>query len=552
MLKKIKKEELIACIMFCLGFLVFLSYNLADNAISYDRIWTFHMTQKIAMGYTPYSEINIIITPLFYQLGALLFNITGQANFFMYSVYGGIIGGFIMLLCYKIIKEFTENKSLAIVVVCSYMELFITLYETSYNTLLFALVLGVVYLEIRKEKKNKKTKYNIWIGVLAGLCAATKHTVGGVVLIATILFPIIKKVYLKEEKVCLKEVKNKILGILIVAVPYFVWLLLAGNLKDFIDLAILGMFDFAEKNTSGSFFSLFSLVGAVVCFSAILIFDAYKKKNKVEKELLILSIYAIATMSYSVPLFNFYHVFISQSLAMLLAFVVFIKIMAKINPKNMQKSTLLILLLVYILLRVVIILSMPASDSTVTSRWTDFAKLRNVIYVISLFVVIALALYGKTKASMMLVVTMFVGLPVIFNMYVWKTNVTENGKNYIYEYASIGVQNEEIKDILEVNSYILEKEQEGYKVLILDIDASKYMVPLHRNNYKFDLLLNGNLGFDGEERILEELENMQNLLILRQRPEDETIQIQQVEAIDKFVEENYEKIGEIGKLEIYN
>ncbi len=510
------------------------------------------MTQKIAMGYTPYSEINIIITPLFYQLGALLFNITGQANFFMYSVYGGIIGGFITLLCYKIIKEFTKNKSLAIVAVCLFMELFITLYETSYNILLFALILGVVYLEIRKEKKNKKTKYNIWIGVLAGLCAATKHTVGGMVLITTILFPIIKKFYLKEENTCLKEIKSKTLGILVVAIPYFVWLLLAGNLKDFIDLAILGMFDFAEKNTSGSFFSLFSLVGVSVCFTAILIFDAYKKKNKVEKELLILAMYALVTMTYAIPLFNFYHVFISQSLAMLLAFAVFLKIMAEINPKNMQKSTLLILMLVYILLKVVIILATPVSDIDTISRWTSFAKIRNIIYVISLFLVIVLALCGKTKTSMMLIVTMFTGLQVIFNMYVWKTNVAENSENYIYEYASIGVQNEETKDILEVNNYILEKEKEGYKVLILDIDASKYMVPLHRNNYKFDLLLNGNLGFNGEERILEELENMQNLLILRQRPEDETVEIQQIEAIDKFIEENYEKIGEIGKLEIYN
>lgn len=552
MLKKIKREEIISAIVFCLGFMFFLFFNLADTGIAYDRIWTFHMTQKIAMGYTPYSEINIIITPLFYQFGALLFNITGQANFFTYSVYGGIIGGFVMLLSYKIIREFTKNKKLAIVTVCLFMELFKTLYETSYNILLFALVLGVVYFEIRKEKTDKKTKYNVWLGVLIGLCAATKHTVGGIVLLTSMLFPIIKKVYLKEEAVCLKEIKNKVVGVMLVAIPYFVWLILAGNLKDFIDLAILGMFDFAEKNTSGSFFSLLSLVGASTCFASVLVFDAYKKKNVMQKEFLILAIYTIATMTYCIPLFNFYHVLISQSLAMLLSFAIVLKLTESFGGKNAHKNILLILLLIYILLKVVITLSTPESQVSELHRWDNLYKIQNAVYVVSLFTVIILALSKKNKSAMMTIAIAFIGLPICCNACKWEMNLKENTENYIYEYAPIGVSNEEAKQIVEVNKYIVEKEQEGYKVLILDIDASKYMVPLHRNNYKFDLLLNGNLGFNGEERILEELENMQNLLILRQRPEDETIQIQQVEAVDKFIEENYEKIGEVGSMEIFN
>ena len=59
MLKKINKNEIFQSLIFVIGFMVFLFYNLATNNLSYDRMWTFHMTQKIAMGEIPYSEINI-------------------------------------------------------------------------------------------------------------------------------------------------------------------------------------------------------------------------------------------------------------------------------------------------------------------------------------------------------------------------------------------------------------------------------------------------------------------------------------------------------------
>ena len=109
-----------------------------------------------------------------------------------------------------------------------------------------------------------------------------------------------------------------------------------------------------------------------------------------------------------------------------------------------------------------------------------------------------------------------------------------------------------MKDIVEINKYIKQMEAEGYNVYVLDVIASKYMIPLHRNNYKFDLMLNGNLGYNGEKTLIEEINEIENIIILRQKPEVETIKLQQPEAIDKFIEENYIKIGEINDLEIYN
>lgn len=508
------------------------------------------MTQKVAMGEIPYAEINMIITPLFYQLGALLFNVTGQANLFMYSIYGGIIGAFIMLMCYKVIKEMTSNEFMSIVGTCLMTEIFTIIYETNYNGLLLGLILSVILFEIRKEKSNKKKKYNILIGVLVGLCAATKHTVGGVILLIALAFPILKALFLEEKDGWLNEIGNKFIGIAIVGIPYFLWLLIAGNLKEFIDLSILGMFDFAEKNTAGTFFNIFFLMGVSAVFASIMLFDTYKKNNIIKKEWLIIALYAVASMIYSVPLFNFFHVFISNIIPMIIIMCVVINL-----GKNKTKNTFLITLLAYTLFKVLIFISMPQTADSATemqTRWGELLSIRNYFYCFCMFLIVILALFNKVKVAAFGGILAFVIVPIGLNLYIWKTNVEENNKYYIYEYSCIGVENEVLKDIQEINQYILEKEEEGFKVLVLDIDASKYMVPLHRNNYKYDLLLNGNLGFDGEKRVIEEIGEIENLLILRQKPENETENMQQVKFIDTFIEENYTYFGEINDLEIYN
>lgn len=508
------------------------------------------MTQKVAMGELPYTEINMIITPLFYQLGALLFNITGQANLFMYSVYGGLIGAFVMLMFYKVIKEITANSFMSIVATCFMTEIISIIYETNYNGLLLGLILSVILLEIRKEKAFNKKKYNIFIGILVGLCAAIKHTVGGVTLLTTLVFPVVKALSLEEKNTWLKEIGNKFIGIAIVGIPYFLWLLVAGNLTDFIDLTILGMFDFAEKNTVGTFFNVFFLMGASAVFASIMLFDTYKKNNATGKEWLIIALYAIAAMTYSVPLFNFYHVFISNVIPMIIILCLVINL-----SKDKKKNTFIIILAAYTLFKILTFISMPRitdSNAEVYTRWGGLQVMQNYLYCFFVFLIVIFALFDKVKVAAISVILAFVVAPIGFNLYVWQTNVEENNKYYVYEYSCIGVENEVLKDIHEIDKYILEKEKEGYKVLILDIDASKYMVPLHRNNYKYDLLLNGNLGFNGEKRVIAEISELENLLILKQKPEKETEKIQQPKNIDTFIEENYKYIGEINDLEIYN
>ncbi len=47
--------------------------GLNNQSMDYDRIWVFHMLEKVANGDLIYKEINVIVGPIFYLIGGLFF-----------------------------------------------------------------------------------------------------------------------------------------------------------------------------------------------------------------------------------------------------------------------------------------------------------------------------------------------------------------------------------------------------------------------------------------------------------------------------------------------
>ena len=74
------------------------------------------------------------------------------------------------------------------------------------------------------------------------------------------------------------------------------------------------------------------------------------------------------------------------------------------------------------------------------------------------------------------------------------------------------------------------------------------MLPLKKNNGVFDLLLLGNLGKDGEKGIVNKIEKMENKIILVPREKNSW---QDSDSVIDFVKNNFEYIGEIEDLLIY-
>lgn len=76
------------------------------------------------------------------------------------------------------------------------------------------------------------------------------------------------------------------------------------------------------------------------------------------------------------------------------------------------------------------------------------------------------------------------------------------------------------------------------------------MIPLNRYNKNYDLLLKGNLGYNGEDKLIKEISNSENIQYLILKDEyDKNWQISL--KVINYVKENKTKIGQIDIFDIY-
>ena len=118
-----------------------------------------------------------------------------------------------------------------------------------------------------------------------------------------------------------------------------------------------------------------------------------------------------------------------------------------------------------------------------------------------------------------------------------------NTQNFKY----IPVSENLIESIKEVDDYILRQEQEVY---ILDARAGVYMIPINRYNKNYDMFLIGNLGGEGSNGIIEDLQSKENAKLLLLSNEH-NLNWQTPLDIIKYVKQNYNKIEKIGSFDVY-
>ena len=87
-------------------------------------------------------------------------------------------------------------------------------------------------------------------------------------------------------------------------------------------------------------------------------------------------------------------------------------------------------------------------------------------------------------------------------------------------------------------------------VIILSDKAALYMVPLKRNNGDFDLPLKGNFGSQGEDGLIEKINNMENTQFLIYNGDEERV-YQEVEKSIEYVKNTMEYVGKIDCFDIY-
>ena len=252
-------------------FLCFINYFLIYADFSYDTIWEYGMSHAFVLGQLPYKDFTLVTTPLFIILFSIGLFI--KDNLFVFLL-ESIIS--YMIMYYFLDKLIGKNKSIFILFLCLFL---FKSFIASYNSLCLVFIVILMYLE-----KNNNNDY--LIGLLLGLLILTKHTIGLSIMVCTFIG--IRNI---------SRISKRLIGVSIPLLLFLIYLLITNSLFQFIDLTILGLFDFKNSNTL-----LISYV-FVLSILLLLITIIFMFKNKKE----ILFYYVLGSFAFIIPIFDLNH-----------------------------------------------------------------------------------------------------------------------------------------------------------------------------------------------------------------------------------------------------
>ena len=276
-------------------FCIFLIWNLIIQGVNTDEIWNFGFSYGIFKGEVPYRDFNMVITPFFPFLMSLPFHIFGL-NMLVYHIENALLLTILSGLLFKLL----EDKAWFILLFFFFP---LSMIYPSYNLFLFFLFVILILLE--KEQSN-----DYLIGFVLGILFLTKQSVGFCMILPSLY-------YIKNKD----KIKKRLISFSLVIVLFIVYLIATNSYMQFLDLCVLGLFDFASSNGQMSDL-FFVLTMIIIIITLYLIKKDYKNINKY---------YALAFYSIAIPLFDLYH-FQMSFIAFLFMLLYDYKVDIKIRP----------------------------------------------------------------------------------------------------------------------------------------------------------------------------------------------------------------------------
>lgn len=456
-----------------------------------DELWLFHHTYKISTGYKIYSDVNVIITPLFFYIGKLFLLAFGK-KMIVFRIYDLIIFIIYYLLAYKLMRnlKFSIHIAFLSTILLFLLTMSIVTAGANYNSLVMIWVLLGINLFIKKNN-------NCFLhGLIMFLTFFTKQNVGVYYIIAMILVNLY--LYKFSKKFFITIFKNTLVFLLL-SVLLLLYMFLNGNLLDFINFAFGGLFDFRENNIAFNA-SLNFLVIYIASF-LLYLFVALKRKSlfstiiddNIFKNLTILVIFTALISLIIYPIFNSAHFLFAIPLHFIMIMYIFnLLFINDFFGDNTYSGTCNFIAFVVLLLVFLRICSYYFEQNNKTSYILD-----------------------KTSP--------FYGIPT-YTEYIEKSKIIEE--------------------------YITEENKKGIDVIIISDDSSLPIIELNQNHLIYDLMYNGNFGFNGKEKIKKDIlsrKNTQFLVVTK----DEDVFEQQPPEIRDLIMNNLDFKGNICNYSIY-
>lgn len=494
-----KKNKIYNTLLFFLIFLAILSTVILKPLDDLDEIWNYSFARNISKGLIPYKNFNIIVTPLLSMMCGIIIKIIADELIVM-RVLAAILCSGIIFVIYKLFDLLKLKKELSIIFILFIGYLLKDIFCIDYNYASLLLALIIIYKEIEFYKLDNifikvDKKKDLLLGVLAGLAIITKQTSGILIAIAMLGNKLLFVKNKDEFKKYIKVFIYRLIGICIPVIVFIIYLLINNAFLDFINYTILGVKEFKNSISYKTLLNV-DLLGALAILVPIGIIYIWVKTVIFEKDknLYIFLVYGLALFVICFPISNKIH-FMIGALPIIVAILYELnKLLQKIHKLN--KINILKITTKFILL-----------------------TLQNIVILFLVYYTI-----------------------VNFYNFFSKLDSCSDLKHFKYIPIDVKLQNQ----IKEVDYFIMVNKD----VKMLDAAAAVYMIPTDKYNKDYDMFNKGNLGIDGEKRIIEEIINSKDThyLILQ----DKFMKNWQTPLnIIKCVKENKTKIGEIKIFDIY-
>lgn len=478
------KSHIKSIILAILLILITIGHIYAISFEPYDELWNFQHIYKMHLGSTIYSDINVIITPFFYFMGFLFLKIF-SFSIVSFRCFNICIVFLFFFILYKIFKTLKVSKHLNFLFLSLIL---IQIYSVinggaNYNMLSNLFVLLGIYSYLKLDK-NKYLSY--LQGFIIFLVFFTKQNIGIYYACSILIYEFIYR----------KNIANYLLNILKKGITFTIPLAITciiffknNILKDFINCTFGGLLDFGSSNiiiSTAPHIAIMLVIILALYFYIIFSKEKYLKNIITTERRKNLNLVGIVTIGISLSIFPI------------------------INTSH----------LLYVFPFFAIILF----------YFLDFALLEELIDT-----------DGKAQKTINLTIllVLFVAIKI------WGTYFVEQQDNV--RVADINnpfnntiLSSDNFNKMTTMVDYINSQNALKKDVIIISFDSALSMIPLKQCNNYFDVVFNGNLGYNGEDELINIIKNSPNTEFLIHTDSSDCFW-QESTTLRNFIIENLEK-----------
>ena len=456
-----------------------------------DELWNFQNIYKMFNGLTIYNDSNVIVTPIFFYIGYIILKFF-SANIIFFRIYNLVIYFLLYFIIFKILKNLKVCKNLTLLyTIFAFLLTFqVVPSGANYNTL--AILFSLIGLSLYVSKKSN----NLLQGLIAFLVFFTKQNIGIFYIISVLIY----ELYI--NKLSKKYIINQIKKLLFFLIPTCILLLklyFDNNIFGFFNYCFGGLLEFGKNNFAfyaSSYYLLIPIITIVLFVIALYYRNTIFKKleNVFFQNLALLFIFSVMHTFMIFPIINSAHLIYTFPFHLIFIFYFFDNLIFSDlfhdNSYKIRINIFGITILMIILLRII------------ANFITDYKYIK------------------------------------FYNTY-----------NSPFNFTFIVKENIEKLDVLK--NYIQEKNSKGIDVIIISYDSAFPMVELKQNHGVYDLLFNGNLGYNGKEKIKEDILNRENAEFLVVTDKEDLFE-QEPPEIREFIIDNLNFKSKICNYSVYS